>query len=87
MQRETKPRDVDEAALQRAVLSLVVATYPTKRDLSISAIEKRLGRGSVAGAVQVLVRVGLLEGRSASIRPSLATLHVEQLERAWLRQL
>lgn len=67
------------AAIQRAVLSLVLDAHP--KSLTIPDLAREIDAGdAVERAVRELVGVGLLVCEGVSIRPSAAALHFERLE-------
>lgn len=78
MQDDLTSHELDNAAVQKAVLRLVLASFPISQ--TIPAIANRIDGGdAVEHAVAVLVEVGLLERRRASIRPTSAALHFDLL--------
>jgi predicted transcriptional regulator len=80
MQANPMPRRLRaDAAVQRAVMALCLAPYPHWR--TIPELAREIGCGdAVERAVQNLIRVGLLERRGASVRPTRAAARLERLE-------
>jgi hypothetical protein len=69
----------EDAAVQRAVLSLALAAHP--KSLTIPGLSREIDQGdAVEHAVRELVGVGLLDCDGITIRPSAAALHSERLE-------
>jgi hypothetical protein len=69
----------DDAATQRAVLTLVLDAHPAA--LTIPNLAREIDAGDdVESAIRDLVGVGLLVCEGISIRPSAAALHFERLE-------
>lgn len=67
-----------EVAVQRAVLSLVLAAHP--KSLTIPELAAEIDEGDAAErAVRDLVSVGLLDCGGISVRPTLAALHFDRL--------
>ncbi len=79
MQTNPSPRcEREDAAVQRAVLSLVLAAHP--KSLTIPGLSLEFDCGdAVERAVVALVGVGLLDCGGISIRPSAAALHFDRL--------
>lgn len=80
MQANPSPRrEREDAAVQRAVLSLALEAHP--KSLTIPDLARQIDRGdAVERAVRDLVGIGLLECGGITIRPSAAALHFERLE-------
>lgn len=80
MHDQRTPRHTGEdAAVQRAVLSLVLDAHP--KHLTIPALAREIDQGdAVERAVRDLVGIGLLECQGISLRPSLAAIHFDRLD-------
>jgi hypothetical protein len=79
MQANPNPRhECEVAAVQRAVLSLVLEAHP--QTLTIPEVAREFEPGDAEHAVRDLVSVGLLECGGISIRPSAAALRFDRLE-------
>jgi hypothetical protein len=69
----------EDAAVQRAVLSLSLAAYP--KSLTIPGLAREIDQGNaVERAVRDLVGAGLLDCGGITVRPSVAALHFDRLE-------
>ncbi len=67
-----------EVAVQRAVLSLVLATHP--KSLTIPDVAREIDEGDATErAVRDLVSVGLLDCGGISVKPTPAAVHFDQL--------
>jgi hypothetical protein len=67
------------AAVQRAVLSLVLDAHP--KPLTIPDLSREIDAGDATErACRDLVGVGLLECQGISVRPTAAAVHFEALE-------
>lgn len=80
MQANRMPRrEREDAAVQRAVLSLALEAHP--KSLTIPDLAREIGQGdAVERAVRDLVGIGLLECGGISIWPTAAALRHERLE-------
>jgi hypothetical protein len=69
----------DDAATQRAVLSLVLDAHPNP--VTIPDLAREIDAGDAAEvAIHELVGVGLLECSGITVRPSAAAVHFDSLE-------
>jgi len=66
------------AAVQRAVLALALETHP--RWSAMKDLRREIGCGGVTHhAIRDLIAIGLIERKSATVRPTPAAAHFEQL--------
>ncbi len=79
MQTKAIPRspEREEESTQGAVLALVLSEHPAV--LAVYEIVRELGDGEAEQAVRDLVGVGLLRCEGASVLPTRAALHFDQL--------
>jgi hypothetical protein len=70
-------RTPSEVAVQRAVLSLVLATHPKFQ--TIPTLAREIGGEGVERAIRDLVGVGLLECSGTRVRPTAAAIHFDRL--------
>ncbi len=79
MQANLSPRcEREDEAVQRAVLSLVLAAHP--ESLTIPELAAEIDEGDTAErAVVALVGVGLLDCGGISVQPSAAAIRFDQL--------
>ena len=79
MQADRMPRQVrGEAAIQRAVLSLVLEAAPDS--LTIPDLSQQFEEGEAERAVRELVGAGLLECSGVSVGATDAALRLDRLE-------
>jgi predicted transcriptional regulator len=66
-------------AVQRAVLSLALASHP--KHLTVPDLAREIDQGdAVERAARDLEQIGLLDREGDAIRPSAAALHFDRLE-------
>jgi predicted transcriptional regulator len=71
-------QDQPNAAVQRAVVGLVLDAHP--KSLTIPELAREVGGEAVERAVRDLVAVGLLERRDDAVSASAALIHLDGLE-------
>jgi len=77
--RGSRSAALKDAAVQRAILSLVLATHPVC--CTIPELAREFGQGdAVERAVRDLVGIGLVECRGVSVRPSAVARYFYRLD-------
>lgn len=77
--KPTRHWPADRIPLERAVMTLTLASYPRWR--TIPELAREIGhRGALTRAILELIGLGLLESHGTAVRPTKAVAHLERLK-------